>query len=543
MDPVDKPSLLLHLPETADDDIDALSEIGDTEGWIGFFDNKDAEGQSEGEGNDGELQVEGERQNDGYDNIDDVGGEQQRAETLEDDDLGEDAEGAMADTAIDDDVQHVEEMLPTAEKEFLGSSRFLKTVSSEHQSAALSDGDMLAVSEEAARPSVTAAGAIKGGEDELESADGEVDVAGGNAEIEEAMDVDDEQKVEDGQRPPALLGATKPITRGALSKDPSLAAAVTITTAAAAAITNRRASGRTGGGRTARYNPEATITAALSKSGSLRPFNAAKMAAIIPALVVNSPTLFRTAALAAASSSAAQDTNIMDVDSKAPVSESATNASITKGHHSEELNGDSSFGASALSRLQMDGAFPNFPAFEEAFASSVTIPEAEKTSGPLPDFAVESCLLPLPAWPPAELDAMDRGLEACGKNFSRVSREYVPTRSTAECIEAYYSRKHVLRYTKIKSYKKNIKREDEEYVRYISGTNSFKNSETRRLKYEKSKGTTGETKGNFLGSSLGIDGNGRAVVRGGGEAILNSFGKDGLNDYRAGVRTRSKAVD
>ncbi|KAI9326756.1 hypothetical protein DFJ73DRAFT_906758 [Zopfochytrium polystomum] len=55
---------------------------------------------------------------------------------------------------------------------------------------------------------------------------------------------------------------------------------------------------------------------------------------------------------------------------------------------------------------------------------------------------VEATLLPAPAWLPRELDALARGLAAVGKSFTIISREYVKTRATGDCVEAYYMRKH-----------------------------------------------------------------------------------------------------
>ncbi|KAI9325154.1 hypothetical protein DFJ73DRAFT_914040, partial [Zopfochytrium polystomum] len=58
---------------------------------------------------------------------------------------------------------------------------------------------------------------------------------------------------------------------------------------------------------------------------------------------------------------------------------------------------------------------------------------------------IERALLPAPAWLPRELDALAAGLAAVGKSFTRIAREFVGTRATADCVEAYYVGKHEMR--------------------------------------------------------------------------------------------------
>ncbi|KAJ3344465.1 hypothetical protein HDU83_005220 [Entophlyctis luteolus] len=158
------------------------------------------------------------------------------------------------------------------------------------------------------------------------------------------------------------------------------------------------------------------------------------------------------------------------------------------------------------------------------------IRSAACTTGPLPD-AVLECILPrldsaAPAeppprmqggsssssggggsgmaedadsdaeWTPADLDALDRGLEAHGKNFTRISRDHVRTRSTAACIHAYYSRKHELRTVRVRRYKKKVGRDDDDYARYVTGLGKYIALETKRMKAEK----TGKSATFFAGS-------------------------------------------
>ncbi|KAI9310017.1 hypothetical protein DFJ73DRAFT_804984 [Zopfochytrium polystomum] len=58
---------------------------------------------------------------------------------------------------------------------------------------------------------------------------------------------------------------------------------------------------------------------------------------------------------------------------------------------------------------------------------------------------IEHTLLPAPAWLPRELDDLAAGLATVGKSFTRIARDYVRTRPTADCVEAYYMRKHEIR--------------------------------------------------------------------------------------------------
>ncbi|KAI9321963.1 hypothetical protein DFJ73DRAFT_921939 [Zopfochytrium polystomum] len=58
---------------------------------------------------------------------------------------------------------------------------------------------------------------------------------------------------------------------------------------------------------------------------------------------------------------------------------------------------------------------------------------------------IEHTLLPAPAWLPRELDDLAAGLAAVGKSFTRIAWDFVRTRPTADCVEAYYMRKHEIR--------------------------------------------------------------------------------------------------
>ncbi|KAI9309988.1 hypothetical protein DFJ73DRAFT_889136 [Zopfochytrium polystomum] len=58
---------------------------------------------------------------------------------------------------------------------------------------------------------------------------------------------------------------------------------------------------------------------------------------------------------------------------------------------------------------------------------------------------IEHTLLPAPAWLPRELDDLAAGLATVGKSFTRIARDFVRTRPTADCVEAYYMRKHEMR--------------------------------------------------------------------------------------------------
>jgi UDP-galactopyranose mutase len=86
---------------------------------------------------------------------------------------------------------------------------------------------------------------------------------------------------------------------------------------------------------------------------------------------------------------------------------------------------------------------------------------------------------------PTEMESLDRGLEVCGKSFTRISREFVCTRSTSECIERYYATKHRLKSTRMKQYRKRVEKEDEAYIKYLAGLGRFVAVETKRLRMEK----------------------------------------------------------
>ncbi|KAJ3216071.1 hypothetical protein HDU67_009951 [Dinochytrium kinnereticum] len=307
----------------------------------------------------------------------------------------------------------------------------------------------------------------------------------------------------DGPSPPlaaasTLLATTKPITRSALLKDASLAATVAAAAAASAIAVGRRR----GPGQRSKDKAEIGLAAAFAKSAFFRPYNPSKMAAVIPPLMVASPKEF---------------------------SESV------KSDPGGSLPG-------TLPRLFVEPPEP----FVRVFGDSVTaLSVGEHTVGPLPDEAVEAVGVKEEPWLPGEIEALDRGLEACGRNFTLLSRDYVPTRTTAECVSAYYRRKHSLRYTKVKLYKKRVQRDEEEYVRYVNGVAKFIVSESKRLKAEKPRNVApsllGDRQPVFGGGiftseegSKGVDPRFEqfrrlsARVGMGGEMILSCFGKDSV---------------
>ncbi|KAJ3227303.1 hypothetical protein HDU81_006816 [Chytriomyces hyalinus] len=111
-----------------------------------------------------------------------------------------------------------------------------------------------------------------------------------------------------------------------------------------------------------------------------------------------------------------------------------------------------------------------------------------ETIGPLPDSVLEAALLPpKQAWHPSDFDNLDRGLEAVGKNFTKIARDYVGAgKSTFDCIHTYYTRKFELRSVKVRKYKKKVAKEDEEYVKYVAGLGKYIALETKRMKAEQS---------------------------------------------------------
>ncbi|KAJ3316635.1 hypothetical protein HDU76_001660 [Blyttiomyces sp. JEL0837] len=68
--------------------------------------------------------------------------------------------------------------------------------------------------------------------------------------------------------------------------------------------------------------------------------------------------------------------------------------------------------------------------------------QQQNESQPLSDAELEKVLLPQPFWLPWELEAFERGLREVGKAFTQISREFVPSRTTDECVQAYYRYKH-----------------------------------------------------------------------------------------------------
>ncbi|KAJ3111598.1 hypothetical protein HDU96_005530 [Phlyctochytrium bullatum] len=309
---------------------------------------------------------------------------------------------------------------------------------------------------------------------------------------------------------------TKPLTRSALLKDASLAATVAASSpsvSTTSTLTRRRAQGQR------KDKAELGLAAAMAKSAHHRPYNPAKMAAAIPALRVASPSLFRDSpeiknmvksdVITPVDLAGLDRTRVVPLPPilehhlrNQPAAAPLTDMEVDVG--SAETTAPKTFpstlppGPSSLAHapapprhLPLLFRIPS-PLFASVFGPTVTnLPATEHTIGPLPDAVVESALHDQPAastWLPAELEAFDRGLEACGRNFTLLSRDFVPSRSTQECIHMYYRRKHALRFTRVKQYKKQVQRDEEEYVRYVNGIAKFIASEARRLKQERGKG-------------------------------------------------------
>ncbi|KAI9346583.1 hypothetical protein BDR26DRAFT_855789 [Obelidium mucronatum] len=155
----------------------------------------------------------------------------------------------------------------------------------------------------------------------------------------------------------------------------------------------------------------------------------------------------------------------------------------------------------------------------------------ETTTGPLPDAILETALLlpNKPAWLPSEIEALDKGLELYGKNFTRISRDCVQSKTTFECIHAYYTRKHDLRSVKVKKYKKKVGKEDEEYIKYVGGLGKYIAMETKRMKADK----LGKV-AYMATSSAAANGNGSAAaVPGSNGAGLSS--SSAIGDWSSGV--------
>jgi hypothetical protein len=297
--------------------------------------------------------------------------------------------------------------------------------------------------------------------------------------------------------------------------------------------------------------PEITIQAAYAKGSSTRPYNAYKMAAPIPALLTDpeerqaffksfdvaqplmpvpplTPTPTATATTATTSST--ESTSISTVDVKSPPL-----ASIS-GAPSSSLTSLLFLSSSSLSssvKLIPISAITSF--------STDSTNNPNVSLGPLDPSVFEyTTRLPLPPWPPAELEALNRGLETVGKNFTRISREYVPTRSTHECIEAYYSKKHSLRYHRVKVYKKEMGKEEEEYVKYVSGVNKYVTAETRRIRNEVGAGGANSLLLGFDGGMGGGGGKDGVGVRTRGSAAAAEQGNMNSDQFVRGARLRNR---
>ncbi|KAJ3417007.1 hypothetical protein HDV05_007489 [Chytridiales sp. JEL 0842] len=227
--------------------------------------------------------------------------------------------------------------------------------------------------------------------------------------------------------------------------------------------------------------PEITIQAAYAKGSSSRPYNAYKMAAPIPPLL-------KTAEERKAFFASFQTPMEASGGPKMPMTPTASSEALPPKVSDAASMDPLPPPVSVETPIEnnIDKPTSTTPTTTTATKPTPLVPNPNITLGPLSPLTLESStLLPLAPWPPAELDALNRGLETVGKNFTRISREFVPTRSTHECIEAYYAKKHTLRYHRVKVYKKEMGKEEEEYVRYVSGVNKYVMSETKRFRSEK----------------------------------------------------------
>ncbi|KAJ3029541.1 UNVERIFIED_CONTAM: hypothetical protein HDU68_011841 [Siphonaria sp. JEL0065] len=283
-------------------------------------------------------------------------------------------------------------------------------------------------------------------------------------------------KTKQHQQQPATATSTSKTTASAstpaavpkidiLGDDAELDAAQTPGGAASRAHTSALSADPLQHQNTARH--DITIAAAYATGGapayskrSNRPYVAEKMAADIPALISDHSliqTLFQTTAPLPLPLHSLLDAATAEADDPETLQKLYTNPTRTL--------------LSATHKI----------------ASHLAI--VSTTTGPLPPTIMEtSCLLTAPqnpTWLPSEIEALDKGLELYGKNFTRISRECVQSKTTFECIHAYYTRKHDLRSVKVKKYKKKVGKEDEEYVKYVGGLGKYIAMETKRMKAEK----------------------------------------------------------
>ncbi|KAJ3131126.1 hypothetical protein HK100_006759 [Physocladia obscura] len=192
------------------------------------------------------------------------------------------------------------------------------------------------------------------------------------------------------------------------------------------------------------------------------------------------------------------------------------------------------------SGISLEGKMPITAATRHVEKYLTTV---DVTTGPLPDAVLEAILVPKDVWTPAEFDALDKGLEACGKNFTRISRDYVQSRSTFECIHAYYTRKYELRSVRVRKYKKRVGKEDEEYVKYVTGLSKYIVMETKRMKAEKmGKSVNGFSLANAvkIGNEIkGLMGPVKDISENG---VSISAAAAAMDDGSRGVRTRRSAA-
>ncbi|KAJ3084353.1 hypothetical protein HDU99_001582 [Rhizoclosmatium hyalinum] len=239
--------------------------------------------------------------------------------------------------------------------------------------------------------------------------------------------------------------------------------------------------------------PGVTISAAYASGGapayskkSSRPYIPERMAADVPPLLTNHqliPDLFQTTTPLPLELHSMLDAAQLEQKANAT---SLTNPSTSASTQSSSIPNPQTFLKTASTSTSTTSKKPNSLVSVAAHIASI-LTTVETTTGPLPDTLLESVLLPSQpsSWLPTEIEALDKGLELYGKNFTRISRDCVQSHNTFECIHAYYTRKHDLKSVKVKKYKKKVGKEDEEYVKYVGGLSKYINMEGKRMKNEK----------------------------------------------------------
>ncbi|KAJ3060178.1 hypothetical protein HDU98_003815 [Podochytrium sp. JEL0797] len=269
----------------------------------------------------------------------------------------------------------------------------------------------------------------------------------------------------DKQTPPHHPKPIQPSPLAATTEPPATPAAASAAAAAAAATARTQAQQSARRADPLQHQNLArsgiTIQAAYSTGGtpaysrrSNRPYIPEKMAADIPALATSTPqSLFQT-------------TTPLPLPLHSLLESARTSSTTTSTTTSSS---------------------PPTPLRNATLEIAHHLATVQTTTGPLPNLLLETSLVcpPHPGWLPAEMDALDKGLELYGKNFTRIARDCVQSKTTFECIHAYYTRKHDLRSVKVKKYKKKVAKEDEEYVKYVGSLGKYIAMESKRMKADK----------------------------------------------------------